>query len=98
MKPRASPPGFRRVRRDRQIQEVVHDSYQTRSKPAEPTLCPDCGALFHGCRRQAAGGSGCPRRRSRTGNGIRRATASTTSFPRAMWRSTVTFYAGIAKR
>ncbi len=47
MKPRPMPPGFKRIRRDRQIQELVHDSYKSRSKPAEPTVCPDCGALFH---------------------------------------------------
>jgi NMD protein affecting ribosome stability and mRNA decay len=52
MKPRALPPGFRRVRRDRQIHELVHDSYKARSKPVEPTVCPDCGALFHGGRWQ----------------------------------------------
>jgi len=47
MKPKTLPPGFRRVRRDRQIHELVHDSYKARSKPVEPTVCPDCGALFH---------------------------------------------------
>lgn len=47
MKPRTPSPGFRRKRRDRQIHELVHDSYQARSKPIEPTVCPDCGALFH---------------------------------------------------
>ena len=47
MKPRPVPPGFQRVRRDRQIQEAVHDSYKAREKPAEPTVCPDCGAVFH---------------------------------------------------
>jgi len=46
MKPKALPPGFRKVRRDRQIHELVHDSYKSRSKPPEPTVCPDCGALF----------------------------------------------------
>jgi NMD protein affecting ribosome stability and mRNA decay len=44
------PPGFKRVRRDRVIQEVVHDLYRSRSKPAEPTACPDCGAIFDGGR------------------------------------------------
>lgn len=47
MKLRGLPPGFKRIRRDRQIQELVHDAYKSRSKPAEPTVCPDCGALFH---------------------------------------------------
>ena len=47
MKPRTLPPGFKRVRRNTFIQEVVHDTYKSRSKPVEPTVCPDCGALFH---------------------------------------------------
>lgn len=46
MKPSKTPPGFRRVRRDRQIQELVHDSYKARSKPSEPAVCPDCGVVF----------------------------------------------------
>ncbi len=47
MKPKALPPGFKRLRRNTFIQEHVHDSYQSRSKPVEPAVCPDCGALFH---------------------------------------------------
>lgn len=36
-------------RRDRLLQEHVHDPYKTRMKLAEPTLCPECGALYrHG--------------------------------------------------
>jgi hypothetical protein len=27
--------------------EHVHDSYKTRLKLHDPTVCPDCGALFH---------------------------------------------------
>lgn len=38
MKPSKTPPGFRRIRRDRQIHELVHDSYMARSKPAEPAV------------------------------------------------------------
>jgi hypothetical protein len=34
-------------RQDRRIQERVHDPYKTPRKLAEPTLCPDCGAVFH---------------------------------------------------
>ncbi len=34
-------------RQDRLIRERVHDPYQTRSKLPEPTLCPQCGAVFH---------------------------------------------------
>lgn len=33
-------------RQDRRIKERVHDPYQMRSKPTEPTRCPDCGAMF----------------------------------------------------
>lgn len=39
-------------RRDRIGRERVHDPYKTRLKPPEPTLCPQCGALFHGGRWQ----------------------------------------------
>ena len=34
-------------RHDRLIQELEHDPYKARSKPPEPTRCPDCGAVFH---------------------------------------------------
>lgn len=34
------------VRRDRLVEEHVHDPYMARSKPREPALCPDCGAVF----------------------------------------------------
>jgi NMD protein affecting ribosome stability and mRNA decay len=34
-------------RHDRLIKEHVHDPYMTRSKPKEPTVCEDCGAVFH---------------------------------------------------
>lgn len=33
-------------RQDRLIKERVHDPYMTRSKPSEPTLCPECGVVF----------------------------------------------------
>ena len=39
--------GFRPVRRDRLLQEQRHDPYQARLKLPEPTVCPDCGAVFH---------------------------------------------------
>lgn len=39
--------GFQPVRRDQLFQEREHDSYKLRQKPAEPTVCPDCGAVFH---------------------------------------------------
>jgi NMD protein affecting ribosome stability and mRNA decay len=34
-------------RRDRLIREHVHDPYKTRLKLPEPTVCPQCGAVFH---------------------------------------------------
>lgn len=39
--------GFRPVRRDKLIQERVHDTYRSRGKLPEPTVCPDCGAVHH---------------------------------------------------
>ncbi|HZW24700.1 MAG TPA: BCAM0308 family protein [Gallionella sp.] len=46
------PPGFHLIRRDRLQQETVLDSYKSKGKLAEPTVCPDCGAVFHGGRWQ----------------------------------------------
>ncbi|MEW6313725.1 MAG: BCAM0308 family protein [Pseudomonadota bacterium] len=39
--------GFRPIRRDRLMQEAVHDTYKSKGKLAEPSVCPDCGAVFH---------------------------------------------------
>jgi NMD protein affecting ribosome stability and mRNA decay len=39
-------------RRDRLIQEQVHDTYKSKRKLPEPTLCPQCGAVYHGGRWQ----------------------------------------------
>jgi len=44
---RPNPAGFRPIRHDRLLQEAVHDTYKTKGKLAEPTVCPDCGAVFH---------------------------------------------------
>lgn len=41
------PVGFHPVRRDHLWQEQIHDSYKTKGKLAEPTVCPQCGAVFH---------------------------------------------------
>jgi len=39
--------GFRMLRREQLLQELVHDSYKSRHKLPEPTVCPKCGAVFH---------------------------------------------------
>jgi NMD protein affecting ribosome stability and mRNA decay len=33
--------------RDRLIREHDHDTYKSKRKLPEPTVCPDCGAVFH---------------------------------------------------
>jgi len=38
--------GFRMLRREQLLQEVVHDTYKLPRKLAEPTRCPDCGAGY----------------------------------------------------
>jgi NMD protein affecting ribosome stability and mRNA decay len=35
------------ARRDRTVQEFQHDTYKLPGKLKEPTVCPECGALFH---------------------------------------------------
>lgn len=40
-------PGFHSVRRDRLLQEKVHDAYKIKGKLAEPSVCRECGAVFH---------------------------------------------------
>ena len=40
--------GFRRIQRhDGLFQERVHDAYKSKGKLPEPTVCPECGAVFH---------------------------------------------------
>lgn len=39
--------GFHPVRRDRLIREREHDTYKSRGKLPEPTVCPGCGAVYH---------------------------------------------------
>jgi hypothetical protein len=36
-----------RQRKDRQIEETVHDPYRERYKPEGPAFCPQCSAVFH---------------------------------------------------
>jgi len=52
---KAERPGFRLVRRDELLKELVHDSYKSRKKLPEPTRCPDCGAVYQGGRWSWAG-------------------------------------------
>lgn len=40
------PPGFHPIRHDRLLQEQVHDTYKSRAKLPEPTVCPQCNAVF----------------------------------------------------
>lgn len=61
------PAGYRQVtRHDGIFQEKVHDAYKAKAKPAEPTVCPQCGAVFHDGRWQwskapaAAHSATCP--------------------------------------
>ena len=35
------------LQREQLLQELVHDSYKSKHKLSEPTLCPDCGAVYH---------------------------------------------------
>lgn len=37
----------REGRQDRLIQEWMHDPYRSKRKLPEPTVCPECGAVFH---------------------------------------------------
>ncbi|HEU4853915.1 MAG TPA: BCAM0308 family protein [Nitrosospira sp.] len=40
--------GFRQIsRHDKLFKERIHDPYRARHKLPEPTVCPQCGALFH---------------------------------------------------
>ena len=41
------PPGFVRVTHDRPVPEQAHDPYQAKGKYPEPTVCPQCKAVFH---------------------------------------------------
>lgn len=38
--------GWRPLRHEQLIQEVIHDSYKPRRKLPEPTRCPACGATY----------------------------------------------------
>lgn len=38
--------GFRMLRREQLMDELVHDTYKAGAKLADGTVCPDCGATF----------------------------------------------------
>jgi len=40
-------PDFVAPRKDRLLREHVHDTYKSRSKLPEPTVCPRCLAVYH---------------------------------------------------
>jgi NMD protein affecting ribosome stability and mRNA decay len=45
---KSTPPGFHPIRGHEGIfQEQIHDTYQTKGKLQEPTVCPQCSAVFH---------------------------------------------------
>jgi len=45
---KSTPPGFHPItRHDGIFQEQIHDTYQTKVKFPEPTVCPQCSAVFH---------------------------------------------------
>ena len=45
---KSTPPGFRQIaRHDGIFEEHIHDAYKTKGKLSEPTVCPQCSAVFH---------------------------------------------------
>lgn len=47
MKTTVPTAGFHPMRHDQLRPERVHDTYQLRGKLPEPTVCKECGAVFH---------------------------------------------------
>lgn len=42
----ARPTNAPKYRQDRRLEEMDHDPYHARIKPHEPTICPECRAIF----------------------------------------------------
>ncbi len=38
--------GFRMLKREQLLKELVHDSYKSKRKLPEPSRCPECGAVY----------------------------------------------------
>jgi NMD protein affecting ribosome stability and mRNA decay len=47
MSPQFDSSGFHPIRHDRLLQERVHDAYKLKGKLQEPSVCTQCGAIFH---------------------------------------------------
>ena len=47
MTKQSQPAGFHPIRRDQPLMETQMDSYKSKGKLSEPTVCSDCGAVFH---------------------------------------------------
>lgn len=48
MSPVSLPPGFHPIsRHDNLFEERVHDAYKSKGKLKEPSVCDQCGAVFH---------------------------------------------------
>ncbi len=47
MNAQSKPPIVRKVRKDRRVQGPTDDTYRSRGKLPEPTVCPTCGAVYH---------------------------------------------------
>jgi len=45
--PKFAPPGAQPAYRSKIFHEQIHDSYKIRGKLPEPTVCPECGAVYH---------------------------------------------------
>ncbi len=54
MTDKARDPSFALPRKDRLLREHVHDTYKSRRKPPEPSVCPRCAAVYHDGRWQWA--------------------------------------------
>ena len=44
--PKKNSDYLRKGRKDRLLRELVHDPYMSKRKLPEPTVCPQCGAVF----------------------------------------------------